>query len=80
MKFVRLGQIGILNQRKSYWIKTQVNRIYGGGGVDIATKIIDCNSFINIRPRDNNASNEIQNQVIRKKFEDLAKYFFKNIL
>ena len=51
-----------------------------GGGVDIATKIIDCNSFINIRPRDNNASNEIQNQVIRKKFEDLAKYFFKNIL
>jgi len=51
-----------------------------GGGVDIATKIIDCNSFINIRPRDNNASNEIQNQIIRKKFEDLAKYFFKNIL
>lgn len=31
-----------------------------GGGIDMETKIIDCNSFINIRPRQNNTSNEIQ--------------------
>jgi hypothetical protein len=51
-----------------------------GGGIDIETKIIDCNSFINVRPTDNNASNEIQNPKLRKKFEDLTKYFFKELL
>lgn len=51
-----------------------------GGGIDIETKIIDCNSFINIRPKDRNTSNEIQDQEIRKKFEDLSKYFFKELL
>lgn len=51
-----------------------------GGGVDIETKIIDCNSFINVRPQDKNTSNEIQDPELRKKFEQLSKYFFKNIL
>lgn len=51
-----------------------------GGGLDIETKEIDCNSFINIRPNDNNMSNEIQNAKIRKEFNNLMKYFFKNIL
>jgi hypothetical protein len=51
-----------------------------GGGIDIETKMIDCNSFINIRPKDQNTSNEIQNQKIRKQFEDLSKYFFKELL
>ena len=51
-----------------------------GGGVDLETKTIDYNSFINIRPRDNNTSNEIQDPKIRKKFEDLTKYFFKEVL
>lgn len=50
-----------------------------GGGIDLETKIIDCNSFINIRPVDNNTSNEIQDPKLRKKFEDLTKYFFKEI-
>lgn len=50
-----------------------------GGSIDIETKIIDYNSFINIRPADNNASNEILDSRIRKKFEDLTKYFFKII-
>jgi hypothetical protein len=50
-----------------------------GGGVDLETKIIDCNSFINIRPRQNNTSNEIQDQKLRKVFEELTKYFFKAI-
>lgn len=50
-----------------------------GGSVDIETKIIDYNSFINIRPADNNVSNEILDSQIRKKFEDLTKYFFKII-
>lgn len=50
-----------------------------GGGIDIETKIIDCNSFINVRPRDKNTSNEIQDQKLRKRFEELSKYFFKTL-
>jgi hypothetical protein len=50
-----------------------------GGGVDIETKTIDCNSFINVRPKDDNTSNEIQDQKLRKKFEKLSKYFFKEV-
>jgi hypothetical protein len=51
-----------------------------GGGIDLETKTIDCNSFINVRPADNNASNEIQDPNLRKKFEDLTKYFFSGVL
>jgi hypothetical protein len=51
-----------------------------GGGIDAETKIIDCNSFINVRPTDNNTSNEIQNPELRKKFEDLTRYFFEELL
>lgn len=51
-----------------------------GGGVDLETKIIDCNSFINIRPNDNNTSNEIQSPEIRKTFETLMKFFFQEVL
>ena len=50
-----------------------------GGGIDLEAKIIDCNSFINVRPIDKNTSNEIQNEKLRKQFEDLSKYFFKEI-
>lgn len=48
-----------------------------GGGIDLETKIVDCNSMINIRPQQKNNSNEIQNEKIRKEFEKLTKYFFK---
>jgi hypothetical protein len=51
-----------------------------GGGVDLETKIIDCNSFINVRPADNNTSNEVQDPELRKEFEELSKYFFSEIL
>jgi hypothetical protein len=51
-----------------------------GGGIDLESKIIDCDSFINIRPMDNNTSNQIQDAKIRKKFEQLTKYFFSEIL
>lgn len=51
-----------------------------GGGIDIETKAIDFKSFINIRPSDNNRSNEILNQEIAREFEKLMKYFFKEIL
>lgn len=51
-----------------------------GGGIDLETKTIDFNSFINIRPNDNNTSNEIQNPDIRKTYEELTKYFFKQAL
>lgn len=51
-----------------------------GGGIDLETNVIDCNSFINIRPHDQNTSNEIQNEQIRRKFEQLTEFFFKTIL
>lgn len=47
-----------------------------GGGIDIPTKVIDYNSFINIRPHDNNSSNDILDQKIRQQYEQLTKYFF----
>lgn len=50
-----------------------------GGGIDVETKVIDGNSFINIRPSDNNMSNEIQDSTARKKFEDLMHFFFREI-
>lgn len=50
-----------------------------GGGIDLETKIIDFNSFINIRPTSNNTSNEIQNENIRKEYESITRYFFKEI-
>ncbi len=48
-----------------------------GGGIDLETKEIDFNSFINIRPNYNNSSNEIQNPAIRNAYEELTRYFFK---
>ena len=51
-----------------------------GGGIDIEAKIIDFNSFINVRPNDKNTSNEIQDPKLRKRFEELSKYFFKYLL
>lgn len=51
-----------------------------GGGIDLETKVIDFNSFINIRPNDANTSNEIQDAKIRKRYTELTKYFFSEIL
>lgn len=51
-----------------------------GGGIDLETKTIDSNSFVNIRPTQNNTSNEIQSEEIRKNYEELTRYFFKEIL
>ena len=50
-----------------------------GGGIDLETKIIDFNSFINIRPTSNNTSNEIQNENIRKTYEELTKFFMNQL-
>lgn len=50
-----------------------------GGGVDLETKIIDFNSMINIRPAQNNSSNEIQDPTLRQKYEQLTKFFFPTI-
>jgi len=50
-----------------------------GGGLDLETKTIDGNSFINIRPTQANTSNEIQDPGIRKSFEEITKYFFDEI-
>ncbi|MDO8618802.1 MAG: DUF5674 family protein [Candidatus Daviesbacteria bacterium] len=51
-----------------------------GGGIDLETKEIDYNSFINIRPNDNNTSNEIQDGKIREEFHNLMKYFFEIVI
>lgn len=51
-----------------------------GGGIDIDTKEIDFNSFINIRPSDNNPSNDILDPKKRKMYDKLTRYFFKEIL
>jgi len=48
-----------------------------GGGIDLTTKSIDFNSFINIRPTTGNPSNEIIVPEIRQKYEELTKSFFK---
>lgn len=51
-----------------------------GGGIDLETKEIDFNSFINIRPQDHNLKNEIQSEQIKKSFTELTTYFFKIVL
>ncbi|MFZ1721382.1 MAG: DUF5674 family protein [Microgenomates group bacterium] len=51
-----------------------------GGGIDLETKEIDFNSFINIRPRDNNTKNEIQSEEIKKVYKELTEHFFGEIL
>lgn len=50
-----------------------------GGGIDTETKTIDCNSMINLRPSQGNASNEIQDKKTRSEFEQLSKYFFQEL-
>lgn len=51
-----------------------------GGGIDIDTKEIDFNSFINIRPNDKNPSNDILDPEKRNMYDKLTRYFFKEIL
>ena len=51
-----------------------------GGGIDLETKEIDYNSFINIRPKDNNPKNDILDPKIRQQFQVLMEYFFGEIL
>lgn len=51
-----------------------------GGGIDLETKKIDYNSFINIRPNQNNDSNEIQDSETKKVFKELMEYFFSEII
>jgi len=50
-----------------------------GGGFDTQTKTIAFDSMVNLRPNDNNLSNEILDSELRKKFEDLTKHFFSAI-
>lgn len=50
-----------------------------GGGIDVETKEIDYNSFINIRPSDNNTKNDIQSETIRKVYKELTEFFFQNL-
>ncbi len=51
-----------------------------GGGIDLETKVIDFNSFINIRPNDDNTTNQIQNSKMREKYEELTKFFLNEVI
>lgn len=48
-----------------------------GGGIDLETREIDFNSFINIRPQDHNLKNEIQSEQLKKMYSELTAFFFK---
>ncbi len=50
-----------------------------GGGVDVETKSVEFNSFINIRPQDGNTSNEIQDPAKRVQYEEFTRHFFKEL-
>ena len=50
-----------------------------GGGIDLETLEIDYNSFINIRPNDNNLKNDIQSETLKQKYKELTEYFFQNL-
>ncbi len=50
-----------------------------GGGINLETKEIDFNSFINIRPQQKNTSIEIQDTKLRYTYEKLTKFFFQNV-
>ncbi len=50
-----------------------------GGGIDLDTKEVDFNSFINIRPN-KNPSNDILDEKRRKLYNELSRYFFKEVL
>jgi hypothetical protein len=51
-----------------------------GGGIDRESKEVDCNSFINIRPNDNNTSNEIQDKQLRETYIQLTQKFFQEVI
>lgn len=48
-----------------------------GGGVDLRSGEIMYNSLINERPNNNNPSMELLDANLRKRFDELTKYFFK---
>ena len=50
-----------------------------GGGINLETKEIDYNSFINICPDQGNTSIELQDKQKREEFAALTKYFFKQL-
>jgi hypothetical protein len=51
-----------------------------GGGIDLETKEIDFNSFIYIRPLDNNPKNDILDPKIRDKYQKITEFFFAEVL
>jgi len=54
---------------------SQIHYIWGGG-IDLETGAIDTFAIINIRPQDNNPSQEILDENIRKEFTSLVKKYF----
>ena len=50
-----------------------------GGGIDVDSKNIDFNSYINIRPTDNNTANELLDPEKRKIYDELTRFFFNEI-
>lgn len=77
LKVCSAGANRHFENEKILLVKESKQKNLWGGGIDLKTLIIDNNSMINIRPNDQNFSNEIQDPEIRKQFEKLTKYFFK---
>lgn len=44
-----------------------------GGGVDLVNKVVEFNSLTNIKPRQDNPSQEILDKTIRQKFENIVR-------
>lgn len=44
-----------------------------GGGLDLETREIDCNSVINLRPQHGNPSREILSKEIRERFDKIIR-------
>jgi hypothetical protein len=78
-KFAVLVWIGMLRRKILLESGSHQSDIWGGG-IDLETKEIDYNSFINIRPQDNNMKNEIQSESIKITFSNITTYFFKSVL
>lgn len=50
-----------------------------GGGIELETNTTMYNSFINIRPLQHNTSNDIQDEKIREVFDQMTRFFFKEV-
>ncbi|PIY80224.1 MAG: hypothetical protein COY80_03970 [Candidatus Pacebacteria bacterium CG_4_10_14_0_8_um_filter_42_14] len=71
-------EVAKLSEEFEVYIKTVIDidkKICSAG----MNRHFDFNSFINIRPRDNNTKNEIQSENIKEVYKELSEYFFREL-